>query len=86
MKYHIIHKPTSVGHPQSNGEAEVTNRTVLKDLKIRIDRAKRSWADDLHSVLWSYRTTPQISIEEIPFKLMFETEAMIPIEISLSST
>ena len=40
VKYHIIHKLMSVGHPQSNGEAEVTNRMILEGLKTRLDRPK----------------------------------------------
>ena len=33
-QYSILHKLTSVGHPQATGEAEVTNRTILHGLKI----------------------------------------------------
>ena len=47
---------TSVGHPRANGEAEVTNRTLLQELKTRLDRAKGSWTDEIYNMLWAYRT------------------------------
>ena len=86
MKYHIIHKLIFVGHPQSNGEVEVTNRTILQGLKTRLGQAKKNWANKLYSILWSYSTTPQIPTGETLFKLTFMTEAMIPMEIGLPST
>ncbi|XP_022880588.1 uncharacterized protein LOC111397850 [Olea europaea var. sylvestris] len=39
--YHIDHRLTSVAHPQSNGQAEVTNRVILWDLKTRLERKRR---------------------------------------------
>ena len=31
---------SSPGHPQANGQAEVTNRTLLKIIKTKLDDAK----------------------------------------------
>ncbi|XP_038978249.1 uncharacterized protein LOC120108653, partial [Phoenix dactylifera] len=36
----IDHRFTSVAHPQTNGETEVTNRTILQGLKARLDQSK----------------------------------------------
>ena len=83
---HIVHKLTSVGHLQFNREVEVTNRIILEGLKIRIGQVKENWADELYSILWSYRTTPYIPIRETSFKLTFGTKAMILVKIDLSST
>ncbi|KAK4403109.1 hypothetical protein Sango_1051600 [Sesamum angolense] len=41
---------TSVGTPQSNGQTEVTNRTILQHLKTRLDQAKGNWVDELNLV------------------------------------
>ena len=80
-----MHKLISVGHPQSNEEVEVTNRTILHGLKIRLNEAKGLWVEELNSVLWAYRTTPHVPTGESPFSLAYG-EAMIPLEIGLSLT
>ncbi|KAL0399747.1 UNVERIFIED_CONTAM: hypothetical protein Sradi_2318000 [Sesamum radiatum] len=72
---------TSVGTPQSNGQTEVTNRTILQHLKARLDEAKGNWVDELPGVLWAYRTTARKSTGESPFNLIYGTEAIIPAEI-----
>ena len=82
---HVSHHFTSIGHPQANREAKVTYHTLLQELKVRSDQAKRSWVDELHSMLWAYRTTQRVSTGETPFNHFFETEAIIPIEIGLPS-
>ena len=43
-------------HPQSNGQEEVTNKTLLSALKKRLEGAKEKWVDELPKVLWAYRT------------------------------
>ncbi|XP_073108680.1 uncharacterized protein [Elaeis guineensis] len=75
----------SVGHPQSNDEVEVTNRTILHGLKTRLNEAKGFWVEELPSVLWAYRMMPRVPTEESPFNLAYRTEAMIPLEIGLPS-
>lgn len=47
----IKHKSTSVSHPQTNGQTEVTNRSLEGS------SPGRSWVDELPSVLLAYRTT-----------------------------
>ncbi|XP_022851454.1 uncharacterized protein LOC111373186 [Olea europaea var. sylvestris] len=83
--YHIDHRLTSVAHSQANGQAEVTNRTILWDLKTRLEKEKGLWAEELPNVLWAYHTTPRESTGETPFKLAFGMEAVVPVEI-LSET
>jgi len=76
---------TSVAHPQANGEAEVTNRTLLQGIKARLERARGSWVDELQHVLWAYRTTQRVPTGETPFNLAFGTEAVIPLEFGIPS-
>ncbi|MCI54195.1 gypsy retrotransposon integrase-like protein, partial [Trifolium medium] len=42
---------------------------------------KKKWVEELHNVLWAYRTTPHSTTEETPFRLAYGTEAVIPLEI-----
>ena len=76
---------SSPGHPQANGQAEVTNRTLLKIIKTKLDDAKGAWLEELPNVLWAYRTTARTSTGETPFRLTYGTEAVIPVEVGLIS-
>jgi len=71
---------TSVEHPQANGLAEAANRVILRGIRRRLDKGKTNWAEELHTVLWAYRTTPHYTTGESPFRLTYGTEAVVPIE------
>ena len=47
----IKNKYSSPGHPQANGQMEVTNRTLLKIIKTRLVRAMGAWPEELPSIL-----------------------------------
>ena len=49
----IKNRFSSPGHPQANGQTEVTNRTLLKIIKTRLDDAKGAWPEELSNVLWA---------------------------------
>ncbi|KAK3004432.1 hypothetical protein RJ639_020154 [Escallonia herrerae] len=76
---------TSVAHPQTNGQTEVTNRTLLQGIKKKLNGAKGLWVDELPKILWAYNTTTRTSTGETPFSLSFGTDALIPVEIGLPS-
>ena len=44
-----------------------------------LDDRKWAWVDEIKSVLWSYRTTLQLTAGETPFKLTYRVHAMIPV-------
>ncbi|GAU45570.1 hypothetical protein TSUD_27710 [Trifolium subterraneum] len=77
---------TSVEHPQTNGQAETANRVLLRGLRRRMGASKGNWTEELHHVLWSYRTTPHSTTGETPFRLTYGTEAVIPVEIGEPSS
>ena len=77
---------SSPGYPQANKQKEVTNRTLLKIIKTKLDDAKGAWPEELPNVLWAYRTTAKTPIGETPFKLTYGTEAVIPVEIGVTSS
>ncbi|GKA54669.1 reverse transcriptase domain-containing protein [Tanacetum coccineum] len=76
---------TSVYHPQANGQVEVTNREIVKGMERRLGMAHQAWVDELPQVLWAHRTTPKSSNKETPFSLVYGSEAVIPIEISVET-
>ena len=75
----------SVEHPQTNGQVESANRVLLRGLKRRLEKAKGAWAEEVPRIVWAYHTTPQYSTMEMPFSLVYGSDAMIPVEIHESS-
>ena len=61
------------------------NRSLLKIIKTRLEGTKGIWPKELPSILWAYRTTARMPIGETPFRLTYESEAIIPTEIGLTS-
>ena len=74
---------SSPRYPQSNGQAEASNKTLLIALKKWLDSAKGKWVEELPGVLWAYRTTARKPTGVSPFALTYGVEAVVPIEISL---
>ena len=62
------------------------NQTLLKIIKTKLDDAKGVWPEELPNVLWAYRTTARTPTKETPFRLTYGTEAVIPIEVGVTST
>ena len=64
---------------------EVTNRTLLKIIKVCMEVAKCAWLEELPNDLWAYQTTVRTPIGETPFRLTYVTEAVIPVETGVTS-
>ena len=76
---------SSPTHPQSNGQDEVTIRTLKAALKTKLEDLKGKWAEYLPEVLWAYKTTHKSATQEISFALAFGTEVVAPVEVELKS-
>ncbi|XXG90595.1 hypothetical protein AAC387_Pa12g2323 [Persea americana] len=83
QEYGIRNVYSTLAYPQSNGQAEISNKVLLDGIKKRLDRAKGRWAEELPSVLSAYRTTPMRSTSATPFSLAYGMEAVIPLEVGL---
>ncbi|XP_057719175.1 uncharacterized protein LOC130933561 [Arachis stenosperma] len=75
----------AVEHPQSNGLAEVANKVLLQALRKKLDNAKGLWAELIPEILWGYNTSVHSTTKETPFRLVYGSDAMIPVEISQNS-
>jgi hypothetical protein len=76
----------SVAHPKTNGQVEKANVLICNGIKKRLltplEKAKHAWVDELPSVLWSLRATPNAATQETPFFLVHGAEAVLPVEIT----
>jgi hypothetical protein len=79
-------KFASVAHPKTNGKVEKANGLICNGIKKRLlaslEKAKHAWVDELPSVLWSLRTTPNAATQETPFFLVHGAKAVLPVEIT----
>jgi transposase InsO family protein len=50
-QYGIRNYYSTPAYPQSNGQAEASNKTILKSLKKRLESKKGKWSDELPAVL-----------------------------------
>nr|GEX06211.1 hypothetical protein [Tanacetum cinerariifolium] len=78
-----ISKVIHVTMVEANGQVEVTNREIVKGMEQRLGMAHQAWVDELPQVLWAHRTTHKSSNRETPFSLVYGSEVVIAIEISV---
>ena len=84
-KLDIKNHYSSPAHPQANGQVEVTNRSLLKIIKTRLDGAKGIWSDELPSIIWAYQTIARTPTGETPFRLAYGNDVVILVEVGLIS-
>ncbi|XP_057981194.1 uncharacterized protein LOC131166629 [Malania oleifera] len=75
----------SVVHPQSNGQVENMNWTILHGLRTRLESMQGRWTEELPSLIWAYHTTKRAATGETLFMLVFGAEAVIPAEVGIPS-
>ena len=83
-KLDIKNHYSSPAHPQANGQVEVTNRSLLKIIKTRLDGAKGIWSDELPSIIWAYQTIARTPTGETPFRLAYRNDVIL-VEVGLIS-
>ena len=81
----IIHKKSTVHYPQANGQAESSNKILLRIIKKIVSKNKYDWDQKLDSALWAFRTTIKVSTGFTPFKLVYGLEAVVPMEFLVPS-
>jgi hypothetical protein len=68
---------------------EKANGLVLSGIRPRLvephERSAGCWVEELPSVLWSLRTTPNRSVDFTPFFLVYGAEAVLPTDIEFDA-
>nr|XP_025677685.1 uncharacterized protein LOC112777508 [Arachis hypogaea] len=80
-KYGVIHKVSTAYHPQTNGQAEVSNREIKRILEKVVNPQRKDWSSRLGDALWAYRTIYKTPIRMSPFCIVFGKPCHLPVEI-----
>ena len=67
-------------YPQGNGQAESTNKVIVKMLQKLVNDNRTDWDIQLYTVLFSYRTTYKVAMSHSPFELVYGFLPLMPIE------
>ncbi|XP_050258939.1 uncharacterized protein LOC126703929 [Quercus robur] len=83
--YQVKYHRSSPYYPQGNGQAEATNKTLIKIISKMSQEYTGGWTTHLPDALWAYRKSPKSATGFSPFSLIYGTEVVSPVEIMTPS-
>jgi len=72
-------------YAQANGQAESSNKTLIKLIKKKIEENPRRWHEVLSEALWAHRISRHGATKVTPFELVYGQEAVLPVEVNLDA-
>jgi hypothetical protein len=68
-------------HPQTNGQAETSNRQLKSILNKTIEKGGKDWSKKLDGVLWAYRMAFKTPIGMTPYQFVYGKACHFPVEL-----
>eukprot|EP00253_Pinus_taeda_P022508 PITA_22508 len=81
-KYHIILGHSTAYHPQGNGFAESSNKSLVNIIKKLLEINKKSWNKRLVNALWADRVSQKKSIGTSTFELVYGVDTVFPTSLA----
>jgi hypothetical protein len=72
-------------YAQANGQAEASNKIMIKLIQKKIDQKPRRWHSVLGEALWAYRMAPHGATKTSPYELVYRHHAILPWEMQSDS-
>ena len=85
LKLGFKHRNSTPYYPHHNGLVEKVNGMICKIISKHVGDKTQVWVKHLHAALWAYHTSFRASLGFTPFHLVYGQEALLPIEVELSS-
>eukprot|EP00253_Pinus_taeda_P016277 PITA_16277 len=82
-KYNISLGHSIACHPQGNGLAESSNKSLVNIIKKLLEISKKGWHKKLINALWADRVSQKKSIGMSPFELVYGTDTVFPTSLAV---
>lgn len=72
-------------YAQANGQAESSNKILIKLIKKKIEEYPKRWHEVLSEALWAHRISKHGATKVTPYELVYGQEAVLPVEVNLDA-
>jgi hypothetical protein len=72
-------------YAQANGQAESSNKILVKLIKKKIEENPRRWHEVLSEALWAHRISRHGATKVTSFERVYGEEAVLPVEVNMDA-